>query len=36
MNIVLATGGLKYFIEGTQPSGWVKGRGLKSKGGSSE
>lgn len=31
-----SNGKTKYFIEGTQPSGWVKGRGLKSKGGSSE
>jgi len=29
-------GKTKYFVEGTQPSGWVKGRVLKSKGGSSE
>jgi hypothetical protein len=27
-------GETKYFVEGTQPSGWVKGRVIKSKGGS--
>lgn len=27
-------GKTKYYIEGTQPSGWVKGRVLKTKGGS--
>jgi hypothetical protein len=29
-------GKTKYFVEGTQPSGWEKGRVVKTKGGSSE